>query len=92
MPFTHAACPAFRFRSIHLYAAGGSAGGGRQIARMELGEEETWRSGRWQTGGGLETKEGRPNRPAVSSVWSAREFPGRHCLLPGVAPLTLTGC
>ena len=56
------------FRSTHLYAVGGSAGMGNQIARMELGDEETWsQQGSWQTGGGLETKEQRPNRPAVSN-------------------------
>ena len=59
------------FRSTHLYAVGGSAGTGKQIARMELGgDEETWggqqQEGSWQTGGGLETQEQRPNRPAVS--------------------------
>ena len=38
---------------------------------MELGgDEDTWAEGDrggWQTGGGLETKEQRPNRPAGST-------------------------
>jgi len=60
------------FGSTHLYAVGGSAGTGNQIARMELGgDEDTWAEGDrggWQTGGGLETKEQRPNRPAVARL------------------------
>ena len=62
-------CSVFCFRATHIYAVGGSAGSGSQIARMELGDEDTWDQlgeEAWQTGGGLETKEARPNSPAVS--------------------------
>ena len=70
-------CSVICFRATHIYAVGGSAGSGSQIARMELGDEDTWGQlgeGAWQTGGGLETKEPRPSRPAVRLRGLPRPF------------------